>query len=91
MVGSNPPEGKKLAISSPKVSNFRACFWAVLYVDRLILEVYIAPLHSKKEVESELGGLKGYLSQHIVGPDTSIFFCVEVDSTHLGIQDDKCV
>ena len=82
---------KKLAISPPKVNNFRACFWAVLYVDRLILEVYIAPLHLKQEVESKLGGMTECLSQRAIGPDALVSFCVEVDSTHLGIEDYKCV
>ena len=62
----------------------------MLYVDRLILEVYIAPRHLKEEVESELGGLKGYTCQDTVRHKKFIFFCVEVDSTHLDIQDDKC-
>ena len=91
MDGSDPRECEKLAYPPPKVSNFRACFWAVLYVDRLILEVYIAPLHLKKEVKSILGGLTECLSQHTIGPNALVFFCVEVDSTHLSIEMDKCV
>ena len=91
MVGSDPLECEKLAISPPKVSNFRACFWAVLYDDTLILEAYIAPQHLKKEVNSKLGMLTECLSQHTIKPDALVFFCVKVDSTHLGIEMDKCV